>query len=83
MSTATLSEEGRVVTPAEIRGKAGLKVGHRIAANLEGDKTLSPRDPLLALRGAFAGKDSLTEALLSSRREERVPGTARLVPGGP
>ena len=74
MLTTTLSEKGQVVIPAEIRGKAGLEPGRRFAATLEGDKiifTLLPRDPLLALRGAFAGKDSLTEALLSARREER------------
>ncbi|MDA8335528.1 MAG: AbrB/MazE/SpoVT family DNA-binding domain-containing protein [Peptococcaceae bacterium] len=74
MLTTTLSEKGQVVIPAEIRGKAGLEAGQRFAATMEGDRivfTPLPRDPLLALRGAFAGKDSLTEALLSARREER------------
>ncbi|MDA8335841.1 MAG: AbrB/MazE/SpoVT family DNA-binding domain-containing protein [Peptococcaceae bacterium] len=74
MLTTTLSEKGQVVIPAEIRGKAGLEPGQRFAATLEGDKivfTLLPRDALLAMRGAFAGKDSLTEALLSMRREEK------------
>lgn len=76
--TTTLSEKGQVVIPAEIRSKAGLRAGDRFEVELDDSGVLIfrplPRDPLLALRGAFAGSHRLTDDLLGERRKERADG---------
>jgi AbrB family looped-hinge helix DNA binding protein len=76
IATTTLSEKGQVVIPAELRSQAGLRPGDRFEVSLDSAGALVfrplPRDPLLALRGAFAGPRRLTDDLLAERRQERV-----------
>jgi len=78
MTTTTLSEKGQLVIPAAIRAEAGLAAGDRFAVEYHRDGRIVlrrlPRDPLLALKGAFAGKDSLVGALLQDRRSEKDRG---------
>jgi AbrB family looped-hinge helix DNA binding protein len=78
VATTTLSERGQVVIPAELRSKAGLRPGDRFEVVLDAAGSLVfkplPRDPLLALRGAFAGGHRLTDDLLAERRRERARG---------
>ncbi len=75
MPTTTLSEKGQVVIPAELRSQAHLRPGDRFEVSLDSAGSLVfrplPRDPLLALRGAFAGPRRLTDDLLAERRLER------------
>lgn len=77
-ATTTLSEKGQVVIPAEIRARAGLRAGDRFSVELDESGALIfrplPRDPLLALRGAFAGPRRLTDELMAERRKERASG---------
>ena len=76
LATTTLSEKGQVVIPAELRSMAGLRPGDRFDVELDGAGSLIfrplPRDPLLALRGAFAGQGRLTDDLLAERGRERA-----------
>ncbi|MBI3973192.1 MAG: AbrB/MazE/SpoVT family DNA-binding domain-containing protein [Chloroflexi bacterium] len=74
MPTTVLSDKGQVVIPAKIRTQLGLQRGDRfeVEASEEGVVLrLVPRSPLLALRGAFKGPDSLTDVLLHEHRAER------------
>jgi len=74
MPTTILSEKGQIVIPAEIRTRLGLQRGDRFEVEASGDDLILrrlPRNPLLALRGAFRGPDSLLEALLEERESER------------
>jgi AbrB family looped-hinge helix DNA binding protein len=75
MAKTMLSEKGQVVIPAEVRSRLGLKRGDRFEVEATDTSIilkLQPRDPLVSLRGAFAGPDSLAEALLEERRRERL-----------
>ena len=75
MSTTVLSERGQVVIPAEIRAQLGLEKGDRFDVEVSSEGVVLkplPRHPLLRLKGAFKGPDSLTEALLNERRSERA-----------
>ncbi|HVB08846.1 MAG TPA: AbrB/MazE/SpoVT family DNA-binding domain-containing protein [Bacillota bacterium] len=78
MALTTLSEKGQVVIPAEVRRRAGLRPGDRFDVVVDDSGALIfrplPRDPLLALRGAFGGKGHLTEDLLADRARERKRG---------
>jgi AbrB family looped-hinge helix DNA binding protein len=78
MPTTTLSEKGQVVIPAEVRNKAGLRPGDRFEVVLDDTGAVVfrrlQRDPLLALRGAFAGSPRLTDDLLAERARERRRG---------
>lgn len=78
MATTTLSEKGQLVIPAAIRTEAGLAAGDRFTVEYHSDGRIVlrrlPKDPLLALKGAFAGKGSLVCALLDERRAEKDRG---------
>ena len=78
MATTTLSENGQVAIPAELRSKARLRPGDRFEVRLDPSGALVftplPRDPLLALRGTFTGSRPLTEELLAERQRERDRG---------
>lgn len=74
MATTTLSEKGQLVIPAEIRTRLGLQRGDRFEIEVrDGEVILRPlpRNPLLAMRGALKGSESLVEALLRERAAER------------
>jgi AbrB family looped-hinge helix DNA binding protein len=73
MATTRLSERGQVVIPVEIRNQLGLERGDRFEVEVNGDQVVLKRlsrNPLLELRGAFKGPNSLTDALLKDRRWE-------------
>lgn len=75
MSIVTLSAKGQLVIPSEIREKLDLQKGDRFRVRVEaGAIVLEPleRHPVVALRGAFRGGVSLTEALLRERSADRV-----------
>jgi AbrB family looped-hinge helix DNA binding protein len=78
MATTVLSEKGQLVIPATIRAQAGLSPGDRFTVEYRQDGQILlrrlPRDPLLALRGAYAGQDSLLAALLEDRAAEKTRG---------
>ncbi len=72
--TVTVSAKGWVVIPSPLRKKIGLKPGMKmIVTESEGKIVLTPQagDPVDRLYGKLAGGESLTEALLKERAEER------------
>jgi bifunctional DNA-binding transcriptional regulator/antitoxin component of YhaV-PrlF toxin-antitoxin module len=78
MFTSTLAEDGRVLIPERLRVEAHLKEGQRFAVRWRDGEivfTPLPSDPLLALRGAFAGADRLSgPPLLGPPRRDRDRG---------
>lgn len=75
MPITVLSEKGQIVIPAEVRARLGLQRGDRFEVETRSDELvlkLLPRNPLLRLKGAYRGTDSLTDVLLSERRSERL-----------
>jgi AbrB family looped-hinge helix DNA binding protein len=74
MPIATVSEEGWVVIPQEIREKYGLKKGSQVTIlDFGGRITLMPvpeGDPIERGFGLLKGGPSMTEALLEDRRLE-------------
>lgn len=74
MPTTILSEKGQIVIPAEIRMRLGLQRGDRFEVDARADELILkrlPRNPLLDLKGAFKGPDSLIETLLQEHESER------------
>lgn len=74
MTTTILSEKGQVVIPAEIRAQLGLQRGDRFEIEVRASEIVFralPRSPLLSLRGAFKGPDSLTGELLREHQLEQ------------
>jgi len=70
----TVSSKGWVVIPSLLRRKVGLKPGMKmVVTEAEGKIVLTPQaiDHVDKLYGKLAMGDSLTEALLADRREER------------
>jgi len=75
MTIVTLSAKGQLVIPSEIRDRLDLQKGDRFQLRVEaGTIVLEPleRHPVVALRGAFRGGVSLTEALLRERMADRA-----------
>ncbi len=76
MTTTVLSSKGQVVLPVSVRREAGLQPGDRFSVQSLADGRILlqrlPADPLMALRGAYQGAESLTAALLAERRRERL-----------
>ena len=76
MPTTVLSSKGRLVLPVRVRTEAGLHPGDRFSVqSLPGGRILLqrlPAEPLMALRGAYRGEESLTAALVAERRRERL-----------
>ena len=71
-----LGDRGRIVIPAEVRRRLGLKEGDKIALTVEPDgeiRLLSFREVARRARGMFAhiapGR-SLVDELIAERREE-------------
>jgi AbrB family looped-hinge helix DNA binding protein len=72
--TVTVSSKGWVVIPSMLRKKFGLKAGMKVVVTeAEGKIVLTPQggDPVDTLYGKLAGGESLTEALLAERAEEK------------
>jgi AbrB family looped-hinge helix DNA binding protein len=70
----TVSPKGWVVIPSLIRRKIGLRPGMKVkVTETEGKIVLTPQacDPVDEFYGKLAGGESLTEALLADRAEER------------
>lgn len=73
-TTVTVSSKGWIVIPAHIRKKMGLQPGTKVSVREdEGQIVLTPQsgDPVDRLYGKLAGGDSLTDALLQDRAEEK------------
>ncbi len=73
-TTAKVSAKGWVVIPAELRRRYHIEPGQQIRiVDYGGILSLVPalRNPVREARGALAGKNSLTRALLEERRHER------------
>mgnify|MGYP006278331025 FL=1 len=82
-ATVTVSSKGWVVIPSVIRKKIGLKPGMKVAVTeKEGKIVLTPQtaDPVDGLYGKLAGAESLTDALLTSRMEDRDRENAKVHP---
>ncbi len=74
VATTVLSSKGQLVLPVSVRTEAGLHPGDRFSVQSLADGRILlqrlPPDPLMALRGAYQGEESLTAALLAERRRE-------------
>ena len=71
---AKVSAKGRVVIPAALRKRFGIKPGASVVFQEAPDGILlvsEIRDPVDALFGKLAGEASLTDALLAERDRER------------
>lgn len=75
MEIITLSKKGQIVIPSQIRRKYDLKQGDRFLVVEDGNGKITlqlmERHPLLALRGDFKEKPSLTDILLRERKLEQ------------
>jgi AbrB family looped-hinge helix DNA binding protein len=74
--TVQVSDRGRLVLPAEVRERLGLKPGDRLILTLEADDSLrlvSPRTQIREARGLYADLAAgrhLVDELLAERRQE-------------
>lgn len=69
------STKGQIVLPAQMRRKYRVEAGQELQLVDAGSHMcLVPvhSDPVRELRGLLRGETSLTQALLDSRREERI-----------
>lgn len=74
MRKVKVSPKGQIVIPAEWRAKYNIKPGDELyLAEQGGELVLYPAaaDPIEAGKGLLRGKDSLTDALLEVKREEK------------
>ncbi len=72
--TTTVSSRGLVVIPAPLRRKINLKPGMKmVASEIEGKIVLTPQtsDCIDLFFGKLAGEDSLTQALLANKVEDK------------
>ncbi|HVC34057.1 MAG TPA: AbrB family transcriptional regulator [Chloroflexota bacterium] len=63
-----------MVIPAQIRSRLGLQRGDHSEIESRSDELILkrlPRRPLLRLRGAFKGPESLTDRLLNEHQSAR------------
>jgi len=77
----TVSSKGWVVIPSLFRRQIGLKPGMKmIVTEADGKIVLTPQagDPVDRLYGKLTGGESLTEALLAGRNEERKREKAKI-----
>lgn len=77
----TVSSKGWVVIPSLFRRQIGLKPGMKmVVTEAEGKIVLTPQasDPVDVLYGKLAMGESLTEALLADRTEERDREKAKI-----
>ncbi len=74
MVLGTISTNGRVIIPKEIRDKYHLKQGNKVHFIDYGDViSIIPvsDDPIEKTAGTLKGKKSLTKALLKARKEDK------------
>ena len=74
MKTATVSKEGWIEVPKEMRVKYNLRPGSKVQIVDYGDGMgiiPLPEDPITALRGIFADSPWLTDDLLRDRKHIR------------
>ena len=78
--THKMGVKGQVVIPKAIRERIGIRPGDEVSFEAEGDEVRIRRtenvaagraDRIRALRGAWAGDGSGTDALVAERRLER------------
>ena len=78
--THKVGVKGQVVIPKAIRDRIGIRPGDEVAFDSEGEEVRIRRvedaaadraERIKALRGAWAGDDCGTDALLAERRTER------------
>jgi len=77
----TISSKGWVVIPSLFRKQIGLKPGMKmVVTEAEGKIVLTPQviDPVDELYGKLAKGESLTEALLADRAEEKDREQAKI-----
>lgn len=70
----TVSAKGQIVIPAKLRHKYNIQQGTKLeASEKQGKIELEPLPsfPIIALRGKYKGKTSLTQTLLEERRLDR------------
>lgn len=73
-ATVTVSSKGWIVIPAPLRKKFNLKAGMKVLVKeVDGQIVLEPhlKDPVDLLYGKLSGGDSLKQALLKERSEDR------------
>jgi AbrB family looped-hinge helix DNA binding protein len=74
MPIVTTSKRGQIVIPRDVRKQLQIIPGKKLLIKTEGDHAIItplPDDPVEHFCGIFAGKPSLTKALLEERRAER------------
>lgn len=74
MAIVTISEDGAVVIPQEIRERYGWKPGDQVhIIDFAGSVAIvsALKDPIREARGMFKGGPSMTKELLEERRRER------------
>jgi AbrB family looped-hinge helix DNA binding protein len=74
MPVVTTSKRGQIVIPRAVRKQLRIIPGKRLLIKTEGDHAIItplPDDPVEHFCGIFAGKPSLTKALLEERKAER------------
>jgi AbrB family looped-hinge helix DNA binding protein len=74
MPVITTSKRGQIVIPRDVRKQLRIIPGKRLLIKTEGDHAIItplPDDPVEHFCGIFAGKSSLTKALLEERKAER------------
>jgi AbrB family looped-hinge helix DNA binding protein len=77
----TISSKGWVVIPSLFRRQIGLKPGMKmVVTEADGKIVLTPQagDPVDKLYGKLADGESLTEALLADRTEEKKREKAKI-----
>ncbi len=77
----TVSSKGWVVIPAPVRKKIGLRPGMKVAVTEEeGRIVITPqyKDSVDRLYGVLAEGESLTEALLAERRQDKNREKAKI-----
>jgi AbrB family looped-hinge helix DNA binding protein len=74
MHVVTTSKRGQIVIPRDVRKQLRIIPGKKLLIKAEGDHAIItplPDDPVEHFCGIFAGKPSLTKALVEERRAER------------
>lgn len=80
MVMVTASSRGQIVMPGDIRRQLNITPGKKLLLKVAGDQAVIqplPDDPIEAFCGIFSAGDSLTEALMDSRRQERERESAK------